>query len=102
MPPRTKSKPSEGTVRISIRAKPRAKKSGVLKADGLSVEIALAAPPVDGAANEQLLAVLADALGVPKRALSLTVGASSKNKVVAVEGLADAEVVARLTRAAGG
>ena len=100
MPPRV-TKPAEGTVRISVRAKPRAKKSAVLKADGLNVEVALAAPPVDGAANEELLAVLADTLDVPKRALSLMVGASSKNKVVAVEGLAEAEVVARLTRAAG-
>ncbi|HEY2509773.1 MAG TPA: DUF167 domain-containing protein [Polyangiaceae bacterium] len=95
-------KPAGGTVRISVRAKPRAKKSAVLKADGLTVDVALAAPPVDGAANEELLAVLAEALGIPKRALALVVGASSKSKVVAVEGMAEGDVVARLAQAARG
>ena len=45
----------ERAVRISVRAKPRAKRSGLTRAEGLSIDVALAAPPVDGAANEELV-----------------------------------------------
>jgi uncharacterized protein (TIGR00251 family) len=85
-----------GVVRITVRAKPRAKRSQIVRAEGLSVEVALSAPPVDGAANEELIAVLAEALLLPRRAVSLVVGKGSKNKVVAITGLAEGEVVARL------
>lgn len=81
-----------------MRAKPRAKRSAILRADGLSVEVALAAPPVDGAANEELVAVLADALALPKRALRLVLGGSSKNKVIEVTGLAEPDVRGRLAQ----
>ena len=84
------------SVRITVRAKPRAKTSRVVRAEGLSIEVALAAPPVDGAANEALVRVLAEVLDVPRGAVSLVRGASGRQKVVAVEGLAEAEVVARL------
>jgi hypothetical protein len=89
------------TVRLSVRAKPRAKKSRVVRAEGLSVEVAVAAPPVDGAANAELLVVLAEALGVARKALHLAVGAGSKNKVVEVYGLQEGEVVRRLAAAVG-
>jgi uncharacterized protein len=87
---------TNGVVRLTVRVKPRAKTSRVLCADGLSVEISLAAPPVDGAANDELLATLAKALGVPKRSLRLALGAASKTKVVEVAGLARAEIIARV------
>lgn len=86
-------------VRISVRAKPRAKKSRIVAADGLTAEIALAAPPVDGAANEELVRVLAGVLDVPKRALRLVLGGSSKSKVVEVDGLSEPEVAERLLAA---
>lgn len=89
----------EPVVRISIRAKPRASRSRIVRADGTSIEATLAAPPVDGAANAALLALLADALGLPKRALSLVLGETAKNKVVEVTGLSPEEVAARLARA---
>jgi uncharacterized protein YggU (UPF0235/DUF167 family) len=88
-------------VRLSVRAKPRAKKSRVVRAEGLSVEVALAAPPVDGAANAELLVVLAEALGIPRKALHLAVGAGSKRKLVEVHGLQEEEVVRRLAAVAG-
>jgi uncharacterized protein (TIGR00251 family) len=88
------------SVRLTVRAKPRAKTSRILRADGLTIEVSLAAPPVEGAANEELIAVLSKALGVPRRELRLAVGASSKNKVVEVRGLEDGEVARRLAAAA--
>jgi uncharacterized protein (TIGR00251 family) len=88
-------------VRLTVRAKPRAKKSRIVRVEGLSIEVAIAAPPVEGAANEELLSVLAKALEVPKRDLRLAMGASSKNKVVEVDGLDEAEVVGRLQAEVG-
>jgi uncharacterized protein YggU (UPF0235/DUF167 family) len=87
-------------VRISVRAKPRASRSAVVRASGLTTEIAVRAAPVDGSANEALREVLAEALALPRSALRLQLGASSKHKVFEVTGLAEDDVVLRLARAA--
>lgn len=83
-------------VRLSVRAKPRASKSRVLTVRGLELEVALAAPPVDGAANEALLQLLAEVLSIRQSALSLVLGQTSKHKVVEVVGLTHEDVSARL------
>jgi len=82
-------------VRLTILAKPRAKHSRVVRCEGLSAEVALAAPPADGAANAELIEVLARALSVPKSALCIALGKSSKHKVLEVIGL-EAEEASRL------
>lgn len=87
------------SVRLSVRAKPRASRSKVVRADGLSLDVALAAPPVDGAANAELIKVLAGVLELPKSALRLVLGETSKNKVVEVSGLDGDEVRARIAKA---
>lgn len=89
----------DGAVRFEVRAKPRARKSRVVGGRGDAVEVALAAPPVDGAANEELVRTLADALGVAKRQIALVRGESSRQKLVEVAGLSVEEVRARLERA---
>jgi uncharacterized protein (TIGR00251 family) len=94
-------KPVPATVRLAVRAKPRAKTSRVVRAEGTSIDVALAAPPVDGKANDELLRVLSEALGMPRSALEIVRGASAKWKAVEVQGLSEAEVVARLAAAAG-
>jgi uncharacterized protein len=86
-------------VRLEVRAKPRAKTSRLVSVEGLRVEVALAAAPVDGAANAELLSVLAGVLGVPRRDLFLAHGAGSRSKVVRVQGLGEDEVVTRLSAA---
>ena len=83
-----------------MRAKPRAKVSRIVRATGLVVEVALAAPPVDGAANEELVAVLAAALSLPRKGVRLALGGTSRNKVVDVLGLTEDEVIRRLAQAA--
>jgi hypothetical protein len=86
----------EGTVRFEVHAKPRAKKSQILGPKGDCLEVSLAAPPVDGAANEELVRVLAKALGIPKKAVAIARGASSRTKLVEVSGLTPEEVRVRL------
>lgn len=89
----------DGAVRFEVHAKPRAKKSRVVGERGDAVEIALAAPPVDGAANEELIRFLSRVLDVAKREIQLVRGESSREKLVAIAGLTLAEVEARLRAA---
>jgi uncharacterized protein len=72
---------------IEIRVIPRAGKSGIAGMRGESLLVRLNAAPVDGAANAELIDVLADALDVPKRAVSIVGGARSRRKRVRVEGV---------------
>ena len=86
----------EGGVRLEVWAKPRAKKSRIVGVRGDAIEVSLAAPPVDGAANEELVRVLADALGVPKRAIAIMRGATSQKKLVEIAGVSADEARRRL------
>lgn len=83
---------------ISVHAKPRASKTRVLGVTNGALEVALAAPPVDGAANEELVCALSDHFGIPKRRVTLVGGEASRHKRVRLEGLARADVVAKASR----
>jgi uncharacterized protein len=90
----------EGAVRLEVRARPRARASRVIGVRGGAVVVDLAAPPVDGAANAELIATLARALSIPRREVELVRGDSSRLKVVEVRGIAESDVAARLLAAA--
>jgi uncharacterized protein YggU (UPF0235/DUF167 family) len=62
--------------------------------------VRVTAPPEAGRANEAVLALLADALGVRRRDLALTSGRTSRDKVVTLSGVTDDEADARLAAAA--
>ena len=89
----------DGAVRFEVHAKPRAKQSRILGTRGDSLEVALAAPPVDGAANAELVRLLAETLGVPRRSVVLVRGETAQRKLVAVSGLSADLVAARLAAA---
>jgi hypothetical protein len=72
---------------IDVRVIPRAGKSGIAGMRGDALLVRLHAPPVDGAANAELIEVLAEALGVPKRAVSIASGERSRQKRVRIEGV---------------
>jgi uncharacterized protein len=74
------------TVRVSVHVQPRASRSEIVGLHGAALKVRLQAPPVDGAANEALVALLADRLGVARRAVKVVAGASSRAKTVEVEG----------------
>ncbi len=82
----------DGCLRFEVHVKPRAKKSLIVGVRGEALEVALAAPPVDGAANDELVRVLAEALGVPRRSVTIVRGETSRKKLVAVSGV-DAETL---------
>lgn len=79
-------------VRLRIRAQPRASRTEIAGERGGALKIRLAAPPVDGGANRELVRFLAKAVGVPMSAVTVVSGGSSRNKVVEIEG-ADPESV---------
>ena len=85
-------------LRIRVRVKPRASRSRVLGGRDGVLELSLAAPPVDGAANEELIRTLADALGCGKSAIEIVSGAGSRSKLVAIAGFTEAELVAKLSQ----
>jgi len=65
---------------------------------GGAVLIRLAAPPVEGAANDALVAFFSDALGVPRRNVTIVSGERSRDKRVRIEGLDEASARTRLLR----
>jgi uncharacterized protein len=80
-------------VVLSLHIQPGAKKTEVAGLHGEALKIRLHAPPVDGKANDCLIAYLAERLGVPKARVILESGQTSRSKRVRVVGVA-AEVVA--------
>lgn len=86
----------EGAVRLEVRARPRARKSAIAGVREGALVVQLAAPPVEGAANEELVETIAEALGVAKRDVTLVRGETSRDKLVEVHGLTADEVRARL------
>lgn len=81
---------------LQIYAAPRAARSRVAGLHDGRLKVHLAAPPVDGAANEELMRFLARELGLPRSGVTLAKGASSRRKTVAITGLDAAEVKTRL------
>ncbi len=83
-------------VSFRVRVVPRASRDKIAGIHDGAVRIRLTAPPVEGAANEALVAFLSSALRVPKRDIETVSGQTARNKVVSVTGLSPEEVEARL------
>ena len=69
---------------LTLHIQPGAKKSEVVGLHGDALKVRIASPPVDGKANEALLTFIADQLGLPKRAVQLVKGDTSRAKTVLV------------------
>lgn len=86
---------------IDVRVIPRSGKSGIAGTRGDAVLVRLNAAPVDGAANAELVEILADALDVPKRAVSIVSGERSRQKRVRIEGVTRETVISASQRLRG-
>jgi uncharacterized protein (TIGR00251 family) len=84
------------SARLVVHVQPRAKRSEVAGRHGDAIKVRLQAPPVDGAANEELVRFLAETLGVPRRAVTIVTGLTSRRKTVEIEGLGAEDLAARL------
>lgn len=83
-------------VTFRVRVVPRAGKTGVAGRRGEALLVRLAAAPVEGAANEALIAMLADLLERPRRDVSIASGERSRDKIVRIAGMNAAQVSAKL------
>ena len=83
-------------VLIDVRVVPRAGRSGIAGVRDNAVLVRLNAPPVEGAANAELIEVLAEAFDVPKRAVAIVSGDKSRQKRVRIDGVTVAHAASRL------
>ena len=84
-----------GAVRFEIRVKPGAKRASVRGRVGSALAVAVTAPAVEGKATEAAMRAVAEALGVRRSAVRLVSGATSRTKIVEVDGV-DTAAVERL------
>jgi uncharacterized protein (TIGR00251 family) len=88
--------PAGDGVLLRVHVQPRAARTEVVGRHGDAIKIRLRAPPVDGAANEELLRFVAERLGLPRNAVTLARGATARAKTVAVSGRNEQAVAAAM------
>lgn len=87
---------AENFCTLAIKAVPNAPRNQVVGWLGDALKVKVHAPALEGRANEELCEFLAEALGLPKRAVALAQGDKSRQKLVRITGLTLAEVKSRL------
>lgn len=88
-------------AQLHVRVSPGARRPGIAGRHGNAWKIRVAAPPQDGRANAAVVELLARTLAVPSRAVTLVAGATSRDKVIEVEGITVEEAERRLGARAG-
>jgi len=79
-------------VSFAVKVQPRAKKNAILGEFDGAVKVSLAAPPVDGRANQACVDFFADLLNVPRSAVAIVSGETSRRKMVRVAGVSTQSV----------
>jgi uncharacterized protein (TIGR00251 family) len=88
-------------VLLSVKLQPRASANEVGAPLGNELRIKVTAPPVDAAANEALVRLLAERLDYPRSKVELVRGQTSRHKLVKLYGISVEEVLARLGNGLG-
>jgi len=88
--------PTAGGVRLTVHVRPGARRTEIGGLHGDALAIRIAAPPVDGRANDALIHLLAARLGVPAGHVAIVAGAGSRRKLINVAGIDLADAIARL------
>jgi uncharacterized protein len=84
-------------ARIAVKVHPRARRSALAGRFGDAWKLDLAAPPVDGKANEECIRFFAELAGVPRARVRIVTGLTSRTKVVEIEGIEQEDLERRLT-----
>ena len=84
-------------TKISLKVQPNAAKNEVINFTHGVLQVKVAAPPVRGKANKELIAFLSQVLGVSKDALTIVKGRTSRSKVITIDSLSQEEIIHRLT-----
>ncbi|MBK6751190.1 MAG: YggU family protein [Pyrinomonadaceae bacterium] len=85
-----------GTVTFTVRVVPRASKSEIIGEHDGALKVRIASPPVDGAANTELIKLLAKQLGVSKSNVEIIGGQTSKTKQIRITGITTAQIASVL------
>lgn len=88
-----------GGVRLSVHVRPNSSRSAIIGVREGALDVSLTSPPADGAANAELQKLLARALEVTQRDVSIVAGTSGRQKVLEVNGISAVEARARLSAA---
>jgi len=88
----------DGVVSFTVRVVPRASRSEIAGEQEGVLRVRVAAPPVDGAANEELVRLLSRALRVARSSIEISSGAHSKTKRVRIRGLSGARLEALIAK----
>jgi uncharacterized protein (TIGR00251 family) len=83
---------ANGRVRFSVRVQPRAATTAVAGVYGDALKVRVAAPPVDGAANDALVEFFAEIFAVRLRDVSIVAGETSRSKIVEIDGITERAV----------
>jgi uncharacterized protein (TIGR00251 family) len=83
-------------VLLPVRARPGARKAGVLGEQAGALKLAVTAPPADGRANVAIVELLRDLLGLKRSQVELHSGGTSRNKKMLVRGVTKPELAAKV------
>ena len=86
-------------VLLSVKVQPRASANEIGEPLGSELRVKVTAPPVDAAANEALIKLLAQQLHCPRNRVDIVRGHTSRHKTVMLYGLAPEDVAAKLAKA---
>ncbi|MCW2965765.1 MAG: hypothetical protein JWO17_3017 [Actinomycetia bacterium] len=89
------------SARLTLRVSPGAARSVVVGRYGAGWKVRVAAAPEDGKANDAVVRLLVDTLSLPAQDVQIVSGRSSRDKIVALEGMRPAEIERRLAEASG-
>jgi uncharacterized protein (TIGR00251 family) len=89
--------PEDDSKYLNLKVIPNASCSEITGWKDGVLQVRIAAPPVKGKANKELVAILSRMLGVSKSAITIIKGQASRNKVINIEGLSNEEISERLT-----
>jgi uncharacterized protein (TIGR00251 family) len=92
---------NQNETKISVRVTPCARHNAVTAFRDGVWHIKIAAPPVEGKANERLIEFLSRTLDVRKSNLSVIKGQTGRSKLICISGLAQGEITLRLSAAIG-
>lgn len=84
--------------RVSVYVQPRARRTGIAGRHGPDLKIRIASPPVDQGANEELLRFVAERLRIHRRNVRLIAGATSRRKLIEIDGLSAERIATLLER----
>lgn len=83
-------------VRVEVRVQPRSSRNLIVGEQNGALKIKLTSPPVDGAANTALVDFLASSLKISRQNINLLKGATSRNKLIEIDGISSTEFLVRL------